>query len=410
MLSLILVGLFILPIMAELSVDLILKPQVSSFNIELKHNFPKILDDLEMLHKHQIFKNSTYQNNAEFLISKYVSLDGVASALIAKNNTNEPVKKITKVYTSWRSDQEVFNTLINDKELFDVDTEWLEKLYEYDHWNFSTNKELISAMATVPNVNALTRLEIFSQLPTPNYDNFRSWAVLHFLKQLKKGQPLKGLKTYRKIANLIHSSNTIIGNITAASMLKDEYLFMSKFNIKKWNTVPIFYIDAYIRTTWAWMGILKIPYFQSFPIEFLSYLKPETGICASSRESVSNFSLYLDLYQPQVKFERNFTDNVIFTTHLYQKIQKVCNLEIYDKFLSRSPASLNPWSSFKFDKELFKAQKHMDYDFSIEDNWVYLPYIRRIVGTVYFATGSPMNYVTHYERKKFIGLNYKNIY
>lgn len=410
LLSFILFGLLILPIAAEISVDLVLKPQVSIFNIALKHNYPKILDDLEMLHKNKIFKNSAYKNNAEYLISKYVSLDGVAAALIAKNTTNEPVKRITKVYHAWRSNEEILKSLLQDKELMSVNTDWLERLHNYDHWNFSTNKELTAALATIPNVNALTRLDIFSQLPSPNYDNFRSWAILHFLQMTQKGQSHKGLKTYRKVANLIHSSSTVVGNITAASMLKDEYILTSKFGIKGWATVPVFYIDAYIRTTWAWMGLLKLPYFNTFPVEFLSYLKPETGICASSRESVSNFSLYLDLYQPQTRFERNFTDNVIFTTHLYQKIQKVCNLEIYDKFLSRSPASLNPWSSFKFDKELFKAARHTDYDFSIEDNWVYLPYIRRIVGTVYFAGGSPMNYVSHYERKKFQGLNYNNIY
>ena len=410
LLSILLLGLMMIPIMAEVSVALILKPEVREYNVELKYNYPRILEDLATLEANPIFKRSEYNNNAEFLISKHVPWEGIANPLITKSETTMSVQKISKVYFSWRTLEDQFENLMSDKALLKVDTSWLKKLDAYDSWNFSTNKELTSALASIPHVNALARLEIFSQLPSPNYDIFKSWALLNFIKLEKKGKAIEGLRTYRKIANLMHSSNTIVGNITAASMLKDEYTLVSKFNIKGWTPVPVFYIDAYIRTTWAWMGILKVPYFDTLPVEFLAHLKPETGLCASSRESISNFSLYLDLYQPQTRFETNFSDNVIYTTHLYKKIQNVCNLQIYNTFLERSPASISPWSSFKIDRDFFKANLNTDYDFSIEDNWIYLPYVRRIVGTVYFANGSPMNFVSHYERKHFMGSNYADAF
>ncbi|MGZ3690086.1 MAG: hypothetical protein ACXVAX_01195, partial [Pseudobdellovibrio sp.] len=317
----VLMGLFMIPVMSEVSVALILKPEVREYNIELQYNYSKILDDLTVLENNPIFKRSNYENNAEYLISKHVPWEGIANPLIAKNSTNLSIQKIAKVYFSWSTLEQQFSALMSDKSLLKVDTSWLKKLDAYDSWNFSTNKELTSALASIPHVNAMTRLEIFAQLPAPNYDIFKSWAILNFIKLEKKGKAIEGLRTYRKIAELMHSSNTIVGNITAASMLKDEYTLMSKFNVKGWTPVPVYYIDAYIRTTWAWMGVLKVPYFDTLPVEFLAHLKPETGLCASSRESVSNFSLYLDLYQPQSRFEANFTDNVIFTTHLYKKIQ-----------------------------------------------------------------------------------------
>jgi hypothetical protein len=81
-------------------------------------------------------------------------------------------------------------------------------------------------------------------------------------------------------------------------------------------------------------------------------------------------------------------------------------MSVYNKFFDRSPASLNPFSSFTLDDEISDRKKHTDYNFSLTDNWIYIPYVRRLVGMVYFANGSPFNYLMPYEThsRKYRGL------
>jgi hypothetical protein len=156
------------------------------------------------------------------------------------------------------------------------------------------------------------------------------------------------------------------------------------------------------------MAILKLPYFNEFPEAFVKYLSPQNGICAGALEAISSFTLYRDFFEPQSFFEADFSENVTFTKNLFRKIHNECNLAIYSKFLDRSPASLNPFSSFTLDEEISSKIKNTDYNFSMMDNWVYIPYVRRLVGMMYFANGSPINYLMPYEtetrRKKLKGL------
>jgi hypothetical protein len=407
-----LLALVALPVTARLSVDTVFKPQIFEMNASLYNNIPKILADLEVLSEHPVFPESTYQNNAQFILSKYLWMDGVEVNAVLNPRTELLSRMTDSNYNSWRSNEAQFQEMIHDKELLALDTRWMQSLNKYDHWNYSSDTKIISSLSAVRDVNALTRLEIFSQLPVPSFKQLRSWALLNFIKLHKQGRDIEGLKTYRHVAFLLHTAGNLVASMTAASMLKDEYVLMAFFHVKNWETVPYFYVDTYSRVTWAWMAVLKIPYFDDFPKAFIPYLKPQNGICAGALEAVSNFSLYRDFFEPHSFFEADFTSNVNFTKKLYRKIQSDCNLDVYSKFLERSPASLHPFSSYTFDDDISERKKYTDYNFSLADNWIYIPYVRRLVGLVYFANGSPINYVMPYEtkKKKFQGLNDVNIY
>lgn len=405
LLAIVLTALLSLPVFSRLTVDTVLKPLINEQNASLTAQYQNILLDLEILTAHPVFPPHNYRNNAQFVLLKYIPMDGIESASF-KNPRYDALLKMTEEYNNWRGDDRILQKMLKDKELLSIDTSWLKQLEDYDHWNYSSHKEIVSSLSPVRDVSGITRLEIFSQLPQPTFNVMRAWALLNFIKMQKVGRGKEALETYRQVAYLMHTAGNFVASMTAYSMLKDEYILLGRFPVKGWEPIPVYYLEAYSRVTWAWMAILKVPYFSEFPPAFYQYLKPQNGLCAGARNAVASFTLYRDFFEPQTYFESNFASNIAYTKKLYIKIKTECNLNIYNKFLDRSPASLDLFSSFTLDESIFKAAKNTEYNFSLIDNWIYLPYIRRLVGFVYFSPSSPMNYTMPYEsrKKKFTGL------
>lgn len=397
--------LLFLPVFARLSIDTVLKPTIAEHNLALVHSYGKILTDLEDLSQFPVFPESAYKKNAEFVLSKYIEFDGDEGTTLFYKKS-QAIKKIQRLYLGWKQSPLIRQRLVNDPDLRKLDTRWMRELLKYDYWDFSDNRKVVSLFESLAHVNASTRLEIFNHMPIPSYGELRSWALLNFINSYRSGKPLDGMRVYRKTAELINSSGTLIGQVTAAAMLKDEYAIMSLFDVKGWEPRPIFAIESYVRVSWAWIGILKMPYFGEFPNQFISYIHPQYGICAGSRLASADYGLYVDFFQPQSFFESNFTSNVAVTSKLYKKIHENCRIESFSRFLSRSPASINPWSSYVIDEDINTKRHDIDYDFSIQDNWIYLPYVRRLVGMMYFANQNPLNYLLHYngQKPKFLGV------
>lgn len=382
-----------------------------SLSLRLRHD--KILEDLDTLERFPIFPELTTEKNAEWAIAQKITWNGENYPMYDTAETLQ-VRKVWRSYGLWRSDEATYKNLVNDSQLMSVNTDWLERLDKYDHWNFSTHRQLSTPLALIPKVNSMTRVEIFSQLPIPNYADLRNWALLNFLKKLHENKAIEGLKTHRKVAELIHSSGTLIGNITAAAMLKDEYFLISRFAINNWQPMPYYSIDAYTRTSWVWVGLLKASLFNNLSEDFLPYAKPQNGVCASVREASANFTMYLDFFAGRTIFESDFRENVAASTKLFNKLSSDCNHSNYKSFLTRSPASTQPWtwSSLDMNADLFKNYSATEFDFTIDDNWIYLPYVRRFIGLAFFLNGNSINYSAHYEsvKKPFRGINYKNIF
>ncbi len=403
--------LFALPIIVVLSehmiIDIYFKTQITENQYTWYDKLPQIYGDLETLDANPIFPKLTTNNNAEYLISRYVPFNGF-DKLISSNPQYDSLKKINVEYADWRRNTETFTTMLNDKSIMSLNSSWVGLLSQFDHWNFSSNTQIKEYLSLVPNVNSLTRLDIFSRLPIPNYNMMRSWALLYVFHSYKNNRSLDGLKLHRKVAELINSSGTIMGNMAAASMLKDEYALMSYLNVKNWQTKPYHYIDIYTRVSWAWLGVLKLPLFGRLPLKFVQFIKPQNGACASSWENASTYSVYLDFFQPRVAFESDFSKNIKFTSELYKNIQTQCNLQSYSPFISRSPASIDLSTSYKVDEVIYSHHGNKEYNYSLQDNWMYWPFVRRLIGLMSFGTPGPIDYLSHYKakKKKFAGQNF----
>ena len=402
-----------LPFFENISTMFIFKPKMSEMSLGLRLKHDRILEDLNTLERFPIFPELTTEKNAEWAIAQKITWNGENYPMYDTAETLL-VRKLWRSYGLWRLDQPTFNNLINDTQLMSVNTDWLERLEKYDHWNFSTHRQLSTPLALIPKVNSMTRVEIFSQLPIPNYADLRNWALLYFFKKLQQDKPNEGLKVHRKVAELIHSSGTLIGNVTAASMLKDEYFLMSRFSVKNWEPKPMYSIDAYTRASWVWVGLLKASLFNNLPKDFFAYAKPQNGVCASVREASANFTMYLDFFSGKSLFESDFTENVAFSSNLFNQLNSKCNHSSYKSFLTRSPASTHPWtwSSLDINADLFKNYSATDFDFTIDDNWIYLPYVRRFIGLAFFLNGNSINYTSHYDsiKGRFAGINYRTVF
>jgi hypothetical protein len=402
-----------LPFFESISTILIFKPKMSEMSLDLRLKHDKILDDLKTLEKFPVFPEFTTEKNAEWALAQKITWNGENYPMYDTAETLQ-VRKVWRTYGLWRTDEATFKNFINDSHLMSINTDWLERLNKYDHWNFSTHRQLSTPLALIPKVNSMTRVEIFSQLPIPNYSDLRNWALLNFIKKVQENKAIEGLKTHRKMAQLIHSSGTLIGNVTAAAMLKDEYFLMSRFSIKNWEPKPLYSIDAYTRTSWVWIGLLKASFFNNLPDDFLPYAKPQNGVCASVREASANFTMYLDFFAGRTFFESDFRENVTASTKLFHQLNSDCNHSNYKSFLTRSPASTQPWtwSSLDMNADLFKNYSSTEFNFTIDDNWIYLPYVRRFVGLTFFLNGNSINYSAHYDsvKKPFKGINYSAVF
>jgi len=199
-----------LPIFSRLAVDTVFKPLINEQNASMTAQLPKILNDLEILQAHPVFPAQGYRHNAQFVLLKYIPMDGIESNS-AKNPRYDSLLKITDEYNGWRTEDKTLQKMLKDKELFSLDTSWLKRLEAFDHWNYSSHKEILSSLSPVRDVSGITRLEIFSQLPQPTFNLMRSWAILHFIRMQKIGKGAEALKTSRIVFFLLQS----VGNLVA---------------------------------------------------------------------------------------------------------------------------------------------------------------------------------------------------
>ena len=124
--------------------------------------------------------------------------------------------------------------------------------------------------------------------------------------------------------------------------------------------------------------------------------------------------MYLDFFAGRTFFESDFRENVAASTKLFNQLNSDCNHSNYKSFLTRSPASSQPWtwSSLDMNADLFKNYSATEFDFTIDDNWIYLPYVRRFIGLTFFLNGNSINYSAHYDsvKKPFKGINYTTVF
>jgi len=302
---------------------------------------PKIIEDLKVIEAHPPFPTWSRERNAEPLLTLWVSWEGKGFQKL-ESPEHKALREITAKYPRAANDPNQFAALAADPLLDKVDTRWMRRLKDFDHWAPLANEKITEMLSAGHNMNSIGRVGLAATLPTPSYGELRDWALVHFAKEFKRGHAREGLATYRKTAELAYTSSSLIGAMVSVAMLKTERNLAIFGNEPAWPIVDINVVTAFHKVAWTWAGLLKLGMTQDFPKELSPYFKQELGLCAGASETVSGLVAISDFLEPQIPLEVDFTEPLARSRQLQARAQAMCGVEALGFMNERVPASANP--------------------------------------------------------------------
>lgn len=352
-------------------------PKIRVTDHKLRSYLPQVIADLQYLERHPIFSEMTYDRNAEDLLSAHIRWQG--DSVEFEPADNALADKVIKFIEGWPANPQLLTEVVKTADFKKLNTDWLEKIHKYDHWNITENELLQSEMLRAQkHSNPLARLGVYSQTPIPDLLLTANLGVLHFLKMQQKGRPTQGLRTYRKLAELIFSSHSLLSHMVTHSILRRERLLSEIYGIKSWSPVPEKSADAFKRVGWAFNRYITNASLNGFPKELIYYARPENGICSAATEYMYGVPLVVSyLEESQAPFEVSFSGSIRQIGELHSQWIEDCGI---GKIIpaERIPASvaLKP-----------KGQTGLSYWDALS-----LPYVRRIAGVylMHIGTGDKM--------------------
>lgn len=344
---------------------------------------PAILVDLKFLDAAPPFPDSARNNNALPLLSQYLSWHGSG----AENAQSASLKKdLSAKYPKLASEPEQLRLLMEDREFLErFDVAWMERLWEFDHFLIYDHPEVAARLEKLTMASSVERLNSSMSIPSFDLGELVAWAQIYLVKSHLHGRTLQGMKLFRKVAELNHSSSTLVGNLVAASMLKDEQFFLDQFApeieaLKDWSLVSEERIQAYRRISYAMLGLTRAPLYGELPAEFESYMKPQNGLCAGVTDPAGGL-LTLDEYlEPRFPFEVDFSDEYKEARLRYGDYAKKCGLDGWLSLLSPSPRKS---SIFVGCESALSGLASYSADLTPKSrcvNWSLVPFVRRAHG------------------------------
>lgn len=361
----------------------------------LEPHYPAILADFKLLEANPIFKETARVKNAEPYLSDSVSWEGLQSSP-AVRAASEKLHAIDEQFPRWRVDSKQMLKLYQSAQLNNTDTDWVEGLLEFDHWDLTTRREVAEKLQKAGQSSGLEKIGILAGLAIPNYMDFRASVYLHYLKMVKRGQGQEGIRLIRHAANLAQSSNSLVGQMIAVAFLKDEAGLASAFGVP-WTPLSNEQIEAYKRVSWAWPGLVRTVWAGEFPAQFVPYLRPEMGMCGGAFEAAVGAGGMQDFLEPRFWFETDFSKELARVRDFEVKTQALCKMQAFAPFRSRTPASANGWTIDS--GKIFGASLEDGANQTQQPNYARIPYVRRMVALILLGLSNPQ-YGRLYEEEK----------
>lgn len=355
-------------------------PPVVANHKHLEPYYPKMLADFKLLEANPIFVESPRLKNAEEYLSDSLAWDGLESSPAVRTAT-EKLNVIDEKFPGWRTDSRQMQKLYQSAELNKTDTDWVEGMLAFDHWDISTRREVMQRLQKAGRSSGLEKIGIFASLPLPNYMKFRNSVLLHYLKMAKVGRGVEGMKLLRHAAILAQSTNTLVGQMITVAMLKDEAGLAKAFGVP-WISIPDERIEAYKRVAWTWPGLMRTVWFSEFPAQFVPYLRPEMGMCAGAFETAAGLGGMQDFLEPRFWFETDFSVELARVREFETKTQALCKMQAFAPLRSRTPASANGWT---LDPKVMDPTSET----KPEPNYARMPYVRRAVALILMGIATP---------------------
>jgi hypothetical protein len=360
-----------------------LYPQIVSSQDSV-HQFDKwILADLKTLEKYPLFKKTEFKKDAGAFLQDRLS---------AKYPQNHVVIKLFNQYPNWLTDKVDFKGLTSAAQFTELDPKWIEQIKPFDHWAWTRQPQIQEMIQKARKQSGIERIGILSTLPVPNFDLLKNWAAIYAIKKLQTKDLQAGLKIYRKVAELSNTTGTLVGQMQAVAILKAEHKLLNDFQARDWQVLPLPSIDAYKRLSWAWIHLVRQPFYSDLKPEFKSYASETYGICGGAAENMTILFGIREFLEPQVSFETNFSSNYARAQQFQKSLLSKCHLDDFTELTEFSSVAETNWFT---DYNIFPVANISMSDMGKVGqifqrvNWSRVPFVRKFIGLSLFSTATP---------------------
>jgi len=357
------------------------RPQLWNQFQQVEKHYVDILKDLELIKTHSIFKNSLYSKNAHTEISKYISW-GAGNQIPGSSELFDKNKTLTNWRQTIQSEQkDVLLEKMKDPLVTQTDVVWLEKLLEFDHWNYLDQAEILQTIQQLEKQNRMIRLSKMSLLPSPQYNELWAMATIYWFQKYQQNQVQQGSLVYRKVAELIQTAGDLTAAMVSVAMLKSENNFLQSLSVQVIEPTHKESLEAFKRISWAWSAILNAGWIQKWDSRFEPYLSAQLGLCPAVREQFMGFEAFADFMQPQFPLEVSFDKSYQKFRPFLAQLRTLCHQQ------PLNPIYTEPTVASKQDPAVLNLPEvEVSSHFK---GYHYWPFIRKAVGANYLLIALP---------------------
>ena len=300
-----------------------------------------------------------------------------------ERKVSELFNEIKKIPEIQNKPQVFFDKIISHPLYGEIDTQWMEKLQDFDHWNFFIDPKIAEKLRSVAGANFLKKIEFQSSFPIPRNQNLVYFSVLHFLKTQKENRT-RAYENYIHNIQLLFTQGNLLGGVTAAMGIRYGAMFKEVFKTNLYPNLTPRNHRAHRRVGWAWATVLDKIWKKDLPEKISRYTKPEFGVCSGVGENPMGINAFYLLIKPSWwPLEHNFEDISNRTYNQRNQLMEACNMVDRKPLIDRSPAGLTFKQALYGDPLLEGANGRFPMFLAS------IPYVRRAVAGVLMTVAMP---------------------
>lgn len=358
----------------------------------------RIENDVSQLIENPIYTDRARLKNAEPVVRQFLTWEGDKSGSAPEGLEFENETKI-KAFADRHSLKDLtpksWRALLNDPELEQLKLSWLDDLISSDHFDMATHPSHQQAIEKAKTANGLEKIEISSQLPIPNFALLRAMATFRYAQLISKDKADEAAELFRHISHLIWTSNSLVGSMTAMSMLKFEHSLEETGAGFALPLVETERIEAMRSLSWFWGGTYRHLLLGDYFSPLKPYFTPETGACAGASESLAGTSgLEMFLGGESSWMEPDFTPAFKRVRKIEERLMHMCSMEAYKPFFESAPAKPSPL----FVKNVYVVSDSLG-DMQVP-NPTLIPFVRRAAGATLLSIAMPNPFAVYDKRDR----------
>lgn len=343
-----------------------------------------ILADLKTLEKSPLFKKNEFKKDAASFLQDGLSL---------KNAQNQVVMKLFSQYPNWLNDKVDFKGLTSSPQFAELDPKWIEQIKTFDHWAWTRQSPIQEMIQKARKQSGIERIGTLSSLPIPNIELLKHWAAVYAIKKLQTKDLQAGLKIYRKVAELTSTTGTLVGQMQTVAILKAEHKLLNDFQARDWQVLPMSSIEAYKRLSWAWIHLVRQPFYSELKSSIKNYASESYGACGAAAENMTILFGIREFLEPQISFEANFSQNYARAQQFQKSLLSQCRLDDLTELTEFSSLAethlFTNYNVFPMAHILVSTNVGKFGEIFQRVNWSRIPFVRKFIGLSLFLNATP---------------------